>query len=139
MQGGKNWILPKEINANRFFWDSHWLEIWSNHFVPLWNRMEGVWLWTHFKLRRAGFEKNGFLPHGFHSCSACTDRDIKPVFEQVVFILRMLRFLMHSVGCNIRFLSRVVHSAHAPVQHAQHADSEEISSFCQRSYGSQCD
>jgi hypothetical protein len=34
MQGGKNWILPKEINANRFFWDSHWLEIWSNHFYP---------------------------------------------------------------------------------------------------------
>jgi hypothetical protein len=31
MQGGKNWILPKVINANRFFWDSHWLEIWSNH------------------------------------------------------------------------------------------------------------
>jgi hypothetical protein len=34
MQGGKNWILPKEMNANRFFWDSHWLEIWSNHFCP---------------------------------------------------------------------------------------------------------
>jgi hypothetical protein len=31
MQGGKNWFLPKEMNANRFFWDSHWLEIWSNH------------------------------------------------------------------------------------------------------------
>jgi hypothetical protein len=31
MQGGKNWILPKQINANRFFWDSHWLEIWSNY------------------------------------------------------------------------------------------------------------
>jgi hypothetical protein len=31
IQEGKNWILPKEINANRFFWDSHWLEIWSNH------------------------------------------------------------------------------------------------------------
>jgi hypothetical protein len=30
MQGGKNWILPKEINAKRFFWDSHWLEIWKN-------------------------------------------------------------------------------------------------------------
>ncbi len=29
MQGGKNWILPKEINANRFFWDSPWLEIWK--------------------------------------------------------------------------------------------------------------
>ncbi len=34
MQGGKNWIYPKQINANRFFWDSHWLEIWSNHFCP---------------------------------------------------------------------------------------------------------
>jgi hypothetical protein len=32
MQGGKNLILPKEMNANRFFWDAHWLEIWSNHF-----------------------------------------------------------------------------------------------------------
>jgi hypothetical protein len=34
MQGGKNWFLSKEMNANRFFWDSHWLEIWSNHFYP---------------------------------------------------------------------------------------------------------
>jgi hypothetical protein len=34
MQGGKNWFLPKEMNANRFVWDSHWLEIWSNHFYP---------------------------------------------------------------------------------------------------------
>jgi hypothetical protein len=34
MQGGKNWFLPKDMNANRFFWDSHWLEIWSNHFYP---------------------------------------------------------------------------------------------------------
>jgi hypothetical protein len=34
MQGGKNWVLPKEMNANRFFWDSHWLEIWSNHLCP---------------------------------------------------------------------------------------------------------
>ncbi len=31
MQRGKNWILPKEMNANRFFWDSHWVEIWSNN------------------------------------------------------------------------------------------------------------
>ncbi len=23
MQGGKYWILPKEMNANRLFWDSH--------------------------------------------------------------------------------------------------------------------
>jgi hypothetical protein len=34
MQGDKNWILPKEMNAKRFFWDSHWLEIWSNHLCP---------------------------------------------------------------------------------------------------------
>jgi hypothetical protein len=34
MQGGKNWFLPKEMNATRFFCDSHWLEIWSNHFYP---------------------------------------------------------------------------------------------------------
>ncbi len=34
MQGGKNWILPKEINANRFFRDSHWLEIWKNYLCP---------------------------------------------------------------------------------------------------------
>jgi hypothetical protein len=34
MQAGKNWILPKEINANRFFGDSHWLEIWTNRFCP---------------------------------------------------------------------------------------------------------
>ncbi len=24
--------MPKEMNANRFFRDSHWLEIWKNHF-----------------------------------------------------------------------------------------------------------
>jgi hypothetical protein len=34
MQGGKNWILRKEMTGNRFFWDSHWLESWSNHFCP---------------------------------------------------------------------------------------------------------
>ncbi len=34
MQGGKNWFLPKQIYANRFYQDSHWPEIWSNHFCP---------------------------------------------------------------------------------------------------------
>ncbi len=34
MQGGKNRIFPKEINANRFFCDSHLLEIWKTHFYP---------------------------------------------------------------------------------------------------------
>jgi len=33
-KGGKNWILPKDINANRLFRDSHWLEIWKNHLCP---------------------------------------------------------------------------------------------------------
>ncbi len=27
MQDGQYWILPKEINADWFFWDSYWLEI----------------------------------------------------------------------------------------------------------------
>ena len=35
MQGDKNWILPKEMNANRFFLDSHWLEIWSKPLLSL--------------------------------------------------------------------------------------------------------
>ncbi len=34
IQGGINWILPKEIIANMFFWDSHWLKIWLNHLFP---------------------------------------------------------------------------------------------------------
>jgi hypothetical protein len=34
MQGGKNWIFPKEMNSNQFFQDSHWLEIWSKHIFP---------------------------------------------------------------------------------------------------------
>jgi hypothetical protein len=34
MQGGENWILAKEINADRFFGDSHWLEIWKNQLCP---------------------------------------------------------------------------------------------------------
>ncbi len=45
---GKNWIFLKEINANRFFRDSYWLEIWKkkNIYLPLWDRMEGAWIWT---------------------------------------------------------------------------------------------
>jgi hypothetical protein len=46
MQGGKRWIFPKEMNANRFFWDSRWLKSGQTTFVPLWDRMEGVWLWA---------------------------------------------------------------------------------------------
>jgi hypothetical protein len=41
MQGGKNWILRKEINANWFFQDSHWLENWKNHLCPSMGPNEG--------------------------------------------------------------------------------------------------
>jgi hypothetical protein len=41
MQGGKNWILQEEMNANRFSSDSHWLEIWSNHLCPSMGPNEG--------------------------------------------------------------------------------------------------
>ncbi len=40
IQGGKNWIFPKEINANRFFRDSHWLE---NLEKPLLSLSSGLW------------------------------------------------------------------------------------------------
>ncbi len=44
MYGGKTWISPKEINANRFFWDSHWLENWSALYGIEW-RERGCGLW----------------------------------------------------------------------------------------------
>jgi hypothetical protein len=46
LRGGKNWILPKEINANRFFCDCHWLESGKTTYVPQWDPLEGAWLWT---------------------------------------------------------------------------------------------
>ncbi len=33
IQGGKNWILLKKINAYMLFLDSHWLKL-ENHFCP---------------------------------------------------------------------------------------------------------
>jgi hypothetical protein len=63
MQGGKNWILPKEINANQFFWDSHWLEIWPNHLFPSMGPNGGSWLWTQevsrIRGRGTGGKENG--------------------------------------------------------------------------------
>ncbi len=47
MQGGKNWILPQEMNANRFFWDSNWLEIWPNHIFPSMG-LNGLWTLSAF-------------------------------------------------------------------------------------------
>jgi hypothetical protein len=46
MQGGKNWILLKEINANC---SSEALIGWKSlktTYFPLWGRLEGAWLWT---------------------------------------------------------------------------------------------
>jgi hypothetical protein len=42
IQEGKNWILPKETNANQFFW----LEIWKDHVYPSMEPNGGRWLWT---------------------------------------------------------------------------------------------
>ncbi len=38
MNGRFQLILSTEINANWFFWDSHWLEIWKNRFCDGPNR-----------------------------------------------------------------------------------------------------
>ncbi len=39
------------MNANRFFWDS-----WAGQttYIPLWDRMEGAWLWTLDALTKSG-------------------------------------------------------------------------------------
>jgi hypothetical protein len=50
----KNWILPKEKNRNRFFWDSLAGNL-ENHLCPSMWRMEGAWLWTRVKMcQKAG-------------------------------------------------------------------------------------
>jgi hypothetical protein len=46
MQGGKNWFLPKEMNANRSFGNLIGWKSGQTTFIPLWDRMEGAWLWT---------------------------------------------------------------------------------------------
>ncbi len=38
MSEGNNGIFPKEMKANRFFWDSNWLEIQVKPLIPLWDR-----------------------------------------------------------------------------------------------------
>jgi hypothetical protein len=46
MQGGKNLNLPKEINANDSFGTLTGWKSGQTTYIPLWDRMEGVWLWT---------------------------------------------------------------------------------------------
>jgi hypothetical protein len=46
IQGGKNWILPKETNETG---SSGTLIGWKSGqttFVTLWDQMDGSWLWT---------------------------------------------------------------------------------------------
>jgi hypothetical protein len=57
MQGGKKPdFVEKEINANRFFRDSHWLEIWKKPLMFLYGtewrkRGYGVWIQTNEQQR----------------------------------------------------------------------------------------
>jgi hypothetical protein len=65
MQGGKNWILPTEININRFFRNSHWLEIWKNHLYSSMGPNGGIVALnseSRFYYRRV--VKTGFCPRG---------------------------------------------------------------------------
>jgi hypothetical protein len=53
MQGGKNC----DNNANRFFWDSYWLEIWKNHLCPFMGLNGGtVAIWTQYYKRTGRME-----------------------------------------------------------------------------------
>jgi hypothetical protein len=70
MQGGKNWIFPKEKNANRFFGDSHWLEIWSNHLCPSMGPNGGsVAMDYDRKYRQASLRITPFVVHNDHMTS----------------------------------------------------------------------
>ncbi len=76
MQGSKNWILPKEINANRFFWEYHRLEIWNYllmYLLFIWGGTKWFWGGTihnegHF--RGGGLKIETFLDHGTSVASA---------------------------------------------------------------------
>ncbi len=55
----KTGFWPEEINADRFFWNSRWLEIWKNQLCPsIRDRMKGAWLWT--QKNNNDFEKTDF-------------------------------------------------------------------------------
>ncbi len=73
MQEGKNWILSKELNATRFFRDSHRLEIWKNHLWPSMGpnggsvtTMDSEYLTMKVKVRYLIFVRRG-KSHGIHN------------------------------------------------------------------------
>ncbi len=76
-----NWILPKERNANRFFWDSHWLEIWVHSHAPSIRSHRGTKVvWPDFQRMRVPeeprfvlifFGKIQFLPSCIWNIPSC--------------------------------------------------------------------
>jgi hypothetical protein len=64
MQGGNNWIFPKDIymqtgpSETFIGWKSG-----QTTFVPLWVQMEGAWIWTPYVLYgpRGGIHKDNFF------------------------------------------------------------------------------
>jgi hypothetical protein len=61
----KTGFLPKETNANWFFWDSHWLEIWKNHLCPCMGpnmyRERGYRLWSRHEVHTEVGDREGIL------------------------------------------------------------------------------
>ncbi len=56
-------LLTPETNANRFFWDFHWLEIWRNHLFPSMGPNGGsVAMDSGKKVVCISNDKTGFLP-----------------------------------------------------------------------------
>jgi hypothetical protein len=55
MQGGESLILPKLINATGFSETLIGLKSGKITYVPLWDRMEGAWLWTQKNSTRIQF------------------------------------------------------------------------------------
>ncbi len=63
MQGGKNWILPKEIMQTG---SSETLIGWKSGKTtcfPLWGRIEGAWLWTLLRI---------WSPNSIEECRAAS-------------------------------------------------------------------
>ncbi len=98
MQGGKNWILPKEINPNRFFWESHWLEIAMEN--PLMSLYGTEWTERAMDSAHVPFQLNR---------AECE----KPVFCHMVLILRIVWFRLHRPGHKTGFWARSVYSVYA--------------------------
>jgi hypothetical protein len=61
MQGGKNWILLKEINATGSSETLIDRKSGKTTYVLLWDRMEGAWLWTLVRMSSSHFSDKRHL------------------------------------------------------------------------------